>query len=296
MPRRRTDALVAIARLFSSAVVRELARTGRSSVLARVTQQSDLCRSLPEATPLHSVFDSAFALLRKEGFRHEYIYKAALTNRILLGTHSLQTASLLNEFRVGSYKADLAILNGTSTVYEVKSELDSLDRLHRQIDSYMRVFSRVYVIAAEHHVDAVRESAPPEVGILRLNSRYQISTLRESIERPEWLSSAAIFDSIRTAEARMILENLGVEFPVVPNTILNAVLREKFTKLDGRIAHDGMVKVLKKTRNLFRLRDLVAALPASLHAAVLSVPLRRMDHVRLVSAVNATLADALAWA
>jgi hypothetical protein len=57
-----------------------------------------------------------------------------------------------------------------------------------------------------------------------------------------------------------------------------------------------MVQVLKKTRNLLRLSHLVAQLPDSLHTAALSVPLRKLDHARLVAAMNTPLKDAAAWA
>jgi hypothetical protein len=77
--------------------------------------------------------------------------------------------------------------------------------------------------------------------------------------------------------------------------MLNSVLRELFIKLDARKAHDSMVQVLKKTRNLLPLSDLVAQLPHSLQTAALSVPLRKLDHTRLVAAVNARLEDAMAW-
>jgi len=86
---------------------------------------------------------------------------------------------MLTEFRVGECKADLAILNGTSTVYEVKSERDSLSRLERQVAAYAKVFASVYVIAAETHVSAVIASVPKDVGVLCLNGRYQISPVRE---------------------------------------------------------------------------------------------------------------------
>ncbi len=251
--------------------------------------------SLPEFGPVYSLFEKAFSLLKREGYRHEYIYKAALTHKILLGTHSLQTASMLNEFRVGECKADLAILNGTSTVYEVKSERDSLSRLERQLAAYASVFAQVYVIAAEDHVEAVKGSVSRDVGIMLLTRRHQISTLREAVDRPECTSPAAIFDSIRTEEARMILLTQGVSVPVVPNTLLNCVLRELFIKLDAHKAHDGMVRVLKKTRNLLPLSDLVAQLPRSLQTAALLIPLRKIDHTRLVAAVNARLDDAMAW-
>ena len=288
--------LAAISRLFSSSVIREMARRGQSPLFARLACESLLLEKLPAHEPVGSFFEAAFSLLKREGYRHEYIYKAALTHKILLGTHSLQTASMLSEFRVGECKADLAILNGTSTVYEVKSERDSLTRLERQVAAYAKVFARVNVIAAEDHVDAAKGSVPEDVGILVLNSRHRISTLREAVDRAESTSSAAIFDAIRTEEARMILMAQGVSIPDVPNTVLNSVLRELFIKLEAGKAHDDMVRVLKKTRNLLPLSDLVDQLPPSLQPAALSVPLRRLDHARLVAAVNTPLEDAMAWA
>lgn len=291
-----TDQLAAISRLFSSSVIREMARKGKSPLFARLATQSLLADSLSASQCVYSLFDTAFSLLQREGNRHEYIYKAALTHKILLGRHSLQTASMLNEFRVGECKADIAILNGTSTVYEIKSERDSLTRLERQVTAYATVFARVYVIAGENHVAAVMNSVPEEVGILRLNSRHQISTVREAADRPEHTSPGAIFDSIRTVEARLILQSRGVSIPVVPNTELHSVLRKLFIKLEPCEAHANMVQVLKKTRNLLQLSDLVAQLPRSLQTAALSIPLRKLDHTRLVAAVNTRLEDAMAWA
>ena len=245
---------------------------------------------------VYTVFEAAFSLLKREGYRHEYIYKAALTHKILLGKHSLQTASMINEFRVGDCKADIAILNGTATVYEVKSERDSLTRLERQIAAYATVFAKVYVIAAESHIRAIANTVPDSVGILCLNSRHQISTLRDAADRPESTSPGAIFDAIRAEEARMILSSFGVSIPRVPNTELHAVLREAFVKLDPIQAHEGMVRVLKRTRNLLPLSALVDQLPPSLQTAALSVPLRKVDHQRLVAAVNTPLMDAMGWA
>ncbi|HMD71367.1 MAG TPA: sce7726 family protein [Bryobacteraceae bacterium] len=287
--------LAAISRLFSSSVIREMASKGKSPLFARLARQSLLVDSPSGSQPVYSLFGSAFSLLEKEGYRDEYIYKAALTHRILLGNHSLRTASMLNEFRVGACKADLVILNGTSTVYEVKSERDSLSRLGRQVAAYATVFARVCVIAAGKHVGAVTASVPEGVGILRLNSRRSISTVREAADGSEHVSPEAIFNSIRTLEARLILVSRGVSIPVAPNTEMSSLLRRLFVKLDPRDAHDGMVEVLKKTRNLMPLSALVNRLPPSLHTAALSVPLRKADHDRLVSAVNTRLKDAMAW-
>jgi hypothetical protein len=291
-----TDQLAAISRLFSSSVVREMARKGRSPLFARLVTQAQLFGSVSLTEHVYTLFDAAFSLLKREGYRHEYIYKAALTHKILLGTHSLQTASMIHEFRVGGCKADVAILNGTATVYEVKSERDSLTRLDRQVAAYATVFAKVYVVAAENHIRAVANSVPDYVGILCLNSRHQISPLRDAANQPERTSPAAIFNSIRIEEARTILSSFGVCVPCVPNTELHAVLGREFVKLAPTQAHEGMVRVLKQTRNLLPLSALVDQLPPSLQTAALSVPMRKMDHQRLVDAVNTPLKDAMGWA
>lgn len=153
------------------------------------------------------------------------------------------------------------------------------------------------MIAAEGHVQSVAKVVPSFVGIMQLNRRYRLSTLREANDQPERTSPIAIFDSIRTSEARMILSSLGVTIPVVPNTRLHSVMREEFVKLGSAQAHAAMVRVLKRTRNLLPLSTLVNQVPRSLQTAALSVPLRKADHERLVAAVNSNLHDAMgcAW-
>ena len=113
-------------------------------------------------------------MLRKAGQRDEYVYRAALTHNILLGRHSLNTASLLTEFRAGSCKADLAILNGTATVYEVKSERDSLTRLENQLLNYRKVFAKVYVIVAEQFLQQVIDKTTADIGIMSLATMPRI--------------------------------------------------------------------------------------------------------------------------
>jgi hypothetical protein len=289
------DQLAAISRLFSSSVIRELARRGKSPVLARLTIQSGLSHALPACARVYDLFEAAFSLLKQEGYRHEYIYKAAITRNILLGKHSLRTASMLSEFRVGDCKADLAILNGTATVYEIKSERDSLSRLQRQIAAYRTVFASIYVVAAKQHCEAVLDGTTDDIGVLRLDARGYIAKVRDAREQADRTDPAAIFDSMRSAEARRILISRGISVPDVPNTERNSTLRKLFVRLSPRDAHEGMVEVLKQTRNLMPLSALVDQLPRSLHTAALLVPLRRADHARLVSAINTQLRDAANW-
>lgn len=75
---------------------------------------------------------------------------------------------MLNEFRAGSCKADLVILNGTATAYEIKSERDSLARLSNQVLNYRRVFASVNVMVRGIHVESVRHVVPVDVGVVPL--------------------------------------------------------------------------------------------------------------------------------
>lgn len=288
--------LSAISRLFSSAVFREPAKKGRSPTFARLIAETRIAEICTAGATVGEAFDTAFAMLRRVGHRNEYVYRAALTSNVLLGTHSFKTASMLSEFRVGTCKADLVILNGTTTVYEIKSERDSLSRLARQIENYQKVFAKIYVIASESHVRGVIDIVPEEVGVMSLCRRSHISTIRYATDRSDLVCPQTIFDSLRSAEARMILKELDADVPNVPNTILYRVTREVFGQLQPKKVHKAMVETLKRTRNLAPLGVLVDRLPSSLHAAALSTQVRRMDYDRLLKAVCTSLGTAMHWA
>ena len=285
----------ALTRLFSSAVFHEMAKKGRSALFKRLLDQAGVLERCGSDATVGDAFDSAFKVLQIAGLRDEYIYRAAVTEKILMGKHTLRTASMLNEFRAGSCKADLVILNGTATVYEIKSERDSLARLVNQVENYKRVFATVNVIVSESHVESVRQVVPNDVGILCLSKRYRISTVREGLDCPERICPVTVFESLRSSEAAAILKALGVAVPHLPNTQLYGAMRELFAGLKPAALHQEFVRTLKRTRNLAPLSDLVDQLPASLHAAALSIPVHRADHGRLVEAVTTPLGATMGW-
>jgi hypothetical protein len=287
--------LAAAARLFSSAVVKEMARTGRSPMFGRLANESGLASLRLSEGVVGNFFDEAFSLLKKKAYRYEYVYKAAVTHKLLLGVHSLRSASMLSEFRIGACKADLVILNGTSTVYEVKSERDNLDRLKSQIAAYRKVFARVNVIAAEEHISCVTANVPAEVGILVLNDRYRISTIREAENRPEAIDSCAVFESLTKEEALQVLERLGYTRPNVPNTRFHAEMLRIFAEIAPVNLHECMLGVLKETRSLRPLSSLIQELPKSLQTAVITTPLHQRDYSNLIAAVNTPISEAFAW-
>ena len=168
----------AVARLFSAGVIRQLAREGKSPLFARLAAQSGLATESAADTRLGDFFDAAFRVMSRRPNRHEYVYKNALAQKVLLGKHSLKSATMLTEFRVGECKADVVILIGTSVAYEIKSERDSLARLERQVSEYVQVFDLVNVVIGENHVDATLSTVPDDVEVLVLSGRFKLKTVR----------------------------------------------------------------------------------------------------------------------
>ncbi|MBL7645607.1 MAG: sce7726 family protein [Candidatus Hydrogenedentes bacterium] len=287
--------LSALTRIFSSAVYQGLARKGRSALFRRLIDITGLESRCESNGTVADSFDAAFDILKRGGFRDQYIYRSALTQNILLGTHSLRSASMLSEFRAGKSRTDLVILNGTATAYEIKSERDTLVRLANQIDNYQRVFAKIYVIASDRQFDEVLNMLPIEVGVMSLSPRLKISTRRKAIETFDRICPLTIFESLRTAEAMAILKAHGIAVPEVSNTKIRSVMRAAFSDLDPKQLHTVMVRTMKQTRNLAALSELVEQVPKSLHAAALSTPIRKKDHERLTEALRLPLSSTRAW-
>jgi hypothetical protein len=203
---------------------------------------------------------------------------------------------MLTEFRAGTCKADLAILNGTATVYEIKSERDSLARLANQIANYRKVFAKIYVIVGEPHVREVVRSTTNDIGVMSLIRWDRIRTVREATDRPDLVCPVTIFDSLRIGEARTILQDLNVPVPEVPNTMMYCAMRNCFARLKPADVNDRMVLTLKRTRSLEPLGALVDQLPVSLQPAALSVPVRRGYHQNLIEATRTPFQEATTWA
>lgn len=288
--------LSALSRLFSAGVYRELAKRGRSPLFSRLLYQIGPGLSFGKSATVGDAFDSAFSMLRRSGQRNEYVYRSALVQNILLGRHTLNTTCMLTEFRAGSCKADVAILNGTSTVYEIKSDRDSLSRLANQIENYRKVFAKIYVIAGDGHVEEVIDSTSNDIGVLSLVRWDRISTVREAKDCASSISPLAVFESLRSDEARDILECLGVDVPNVPNTALRETLRARFANLHPEDVHRQMVTTLKRTRDLAPLACLIDGLPRSLQAAALSIKIRQSEHIRLAGAIRTPISEAMTWA
>jgi len=95
-------------------------------------------------------------------YHNEAVIKAAFIRQILFKSNNSITIFELNS---GESRLDLCKVNGKSVAYEIKTELDTLDRLDKQVNDYQRLFDEVYVICPISKCQEVEKVIPLECGI-----------------------------------------------------------------------------------------------------------------------------------
>lgn|ERR1051325_5222197 len=66
----------------------------------------------------------------------------------------------------GNARIDLAVVNGSLSGYEIKSERDTLQRLPHQVEVYSRALDYVTIVASESHIDKTIGLIPEWWGVI----------------------------------------------------------------------------------------------------------------------------------
>ena len=94
-------------------------------------------------------------------------------------------ASILDELSVenGRAIADVVAVYKTCHCYEIKSDLDSLTRLDRQVDFYNRVFEKITLVITEKHLSSAFGKIPDFWGVMvakEVRGEVRFSVIRRS--------------------------------------------------------------------------------------------------------------------
>ena len=94
--------------------------------------------------------------------KNESIIKYYLTREFIGNDNEV----CMFEFPVLNSRADFVRINGVSHAYEIKTELDTLDRLETQLGDYLAVFEYVTVVIHLKHLEKVKKLISRRVGII----------------------------------------------------------------------------------------------------------------------------------
>lgn len=185
-----------------------------------------------------------------KNYRNEFVYKNEITNKILLGKHNLNTATVLNEFRIGKSIADLVILNGTSIVYEIKTEYDSPERLLSQIQEYRKSFLHVvivthYSVASKYESFLIKHDLN-NIGLLVFSNRNTLTVRIKPTKDSNFLDINYMFKCLRKQEYSHLIKKYYGYVPKVPNTRLFKECLNLSHSISKIEFHELMFSYLKK--------------------------------------------------
>ena len=175
----------------------------------------------------------------------EYIYKNTLFLDII-EKYGLEDTVVLNEFRVGASKADLTMLNGEIKIYEVKTALDDLSKLSKQLRDYQKIADRVYIVTSPKFLDKLSSQyKDSNIGICVLQNKERLKEEKAAKSNSSHFDFATIFKTLRKPEYLSLVQEFFGEVPDVPNT---KIFRVCYDLLSQITIEEFQKKVLKKLK------------------------------------------------
>ncbi|MDY2548874.1 MAG: sce7726 family protein [Enterococcus casseliflavus] len=246
--------LTILSRLFSKNTIIEILENGKSTSLNRAIEYFNIPTNMSNG----EIFSFCYKLLDKN-YRNEYFYKNTLLNKTVFGVNSPNTATALAEFNIYKSKADFILLNNKKAeVFEIKTELDNLERVALQIEDYYKIFSYVSIVTSEsNYYKTYQLFKGSTVGIKVLNNRNNLTIKKEPIFNDYELDSEAMFKSLRKNEFESILQKYYGKLPDVTQFQYYKESLKWFEKLDTQYLQQLTVNILKKRNKIIETNDLL---------------------------------------
>lgn len=138
------------------------------------------------------------------------------------------------EVKVKSSRTDFLVINGDTKSFEVKSKIDTLNRLKKQVDDYGDVFEYNTVVIDKSHLEKVIELVPDYYGIWYYQKNKKIiyreakySPKINSLEQLMLMNKKELLKFFGLSDYKVIL-NLFSESQI--NLKLKEVLKERYSK------------------------------------------------------------------
>lgn len=238
-----------ITQVFSRAAIAEVCCGGFDGRAAKALQELSMSGAISKTSSRRNAIAALSAWLM-QNYRSEHIFKSAIANKLLFGRYKPTTTALLQEFRVGRSKVDSVIVNGSVKAFEIKTELDSPQKLAKQIADYRTVFPLISVVTDEsisHRYEELLKDTP--VGVIALTRRDGSLSERKGAELDvDGLSIQAMMRTLRKPEYTAVVERATGGIPKVPNTMYFTTCLDEVSALDRGYVHALWADELRKRK------------------------------------------------
>jgi len=191
--------------LFSRSEVEQWASGNFFSINKKIKRYDNNWASFKNATYI-GYLKHLYKILEQH-YPNEYIFKNSFLNEWLIQELGKTNSKVFNEFRVGNAVADLVMFNGHSKVFEIKSELDSDNRLELQLENYHQAFNQVFIIVPDSKLSTYLKYNE-NVGIITFSNlrENKFELVREAVLDLR-INPDIIMNILRTAEYKSLVQS-----------------------------------------------------------------------------------------
>ena len=191
--------------LFSRSEVEQWATGNFFSINKKIKRYDNNWASFKNATYI-GYLKHLYKILEQH-YPNEYIFKNSFLNEWLIQELGKTNSKVFNEFRVGNAVADLVMFNGHSKVFEIKSELDSDNRLELQLENYHQAFNQVFIIVPDSKLSTYLKYNE-NVGIITFSNlrENKFELVREAVLDLR-INPDIIMNILRTAEYKSLVQS-----------------------------------------------------------------------------------------
>ena len=192
-----------------------------------------------------------------KSYRCEYIFKNELVGYIIKHYKKTNTVTY-NELRVGKSIVDIAVFNGESSAFEIKTEFDSPRRLEKQLNDYQRIFDKCYVVVPQEKVSDYIQCIDERIGVMSLSKSRKgiaIHTNRNALLN-ERIDSDLLISCLRTKEYERVVKDSFGDLPDVPSYEMYDKCKEMMRAIPNSVLKSSFCETMKKRKaNLDGLAD-----------------------------------------
>ena len=190
----------------------------------------------------------------KNEHQNEYYYKNKLLNHLLIDKKKLHLYSALTELPIMNSKADFIVMDekNQGTVYEIKTDLDTLQRLERQLTDYYKAFNYIYIVVGKHHVEELENILKDtSVGIIELTDNGEFVYKKKACFNNKYISFDALFRLLRKKEYESIILKYFGKLPQTTDFVYYQTCYRLLETMDINV-FKSEVHSLLRNRNLIK--------------------------------------------
>jgi len=182
----------------------------------------------------------------EENYQNEYIFKNSFLNEWLIKEMGQSNSKVFSEYRVGNAVADLVMFNGNSKVFEIKTDLDTKNRLALQIQNYKKAFNQIYLIIPETKIDTYR-NYDVEIGLITFNNKRtdKFKLYRKAFNN-QTIEADTIMHILHTHEYKAIVKSHFGDLPEMTSFNQFHICREFIKKIPNEELNKYFIDIMKE--------------------------------------------------